>query len=199
MERFEKAVQRIINTDWSISKQDLPSHTLLVTEFINRGNVFRDAYCPENKIRKPIYSAALEKVLDAVEVFGQGPIILKDYVKSRKHDWNEACYIPDASNTKKLLKVVKKFVELQGDELNEGLVFKEFVNLEFLSYHPQSGAPLSKEFRIFFLEGKPLITMEYWDEGIYDENKPDLAPFIEIAKKINSHFFTMDIAKVENG
>ncbi|SFF45844.1 hypothetical protein SAMN04487969_14228 [Paenibacillus algorifonticola] len=142
---------------------------------------------------------SLDKVFDVVEVFGQGPIILKDYVKSRKHDWNEACFIPDASNKNKLLQVVKSFIELQGDELNEGLVFKAFVNLEFLSHHPQSGAPLSKEFRIFFLEGKPLITLEYWDEGVYGENKPELTPFIEIAKKINSHFFTMDIAKVENG
>ncbi|SFE60127.1 hypothetical protein SAMN04487969_104107 [Paenibacillus algorifonticola] len=58
MERFEKAVQRIKNIDWSVRKQDLPSHALLVTEFINRGNVFRDVYCPENKMRKPIYSAA---------------------------------------------------------------------------------------------------------------------------------------------
>ncbi|WP_145921932.1 hypothetical protein [Paenibacillus sp. O199] len=58
MERFEKAVQRIINIDWNVRRQDLPSHALLVTEFINRGNIFRDVYCPDNKIRKPIYSAA---------------------------------------------------------------------------------------------------------------------------------------------
>ncbi|WP_138755907.1 hypothetical protein [Paenibacillus sinopodophylli] len=57
MDRFEKAVQRIINIDWSFRKHDRPSYELLVTEFINRGNVFRDVYCPENNMRKPIYSA----------------------------------------------------------------------------------------------------------------------------------------------
>ncbi len=27
--------------------------------------------------------------------------------------------------------------------------------------------PLTKEFRIFFLHGKPLLTVEYWEEGEY--------------------------------
>ncbi|MGM1050187.1 MAG: ATP-grasp domain-containing protein [Bacillota bacterium] len=150
-------------------------------------------------LHKSEIEVSFERVLDLVKIFGQSPIILKDYVKSRKHDWDEACFIPDASNSNKLLQVVEKFLELQSDDLNEGLVFKEFLNLEFLSYHPQSGSPLSKEFRIFFLDGKPIITLEYWDEGIYGELKPDLSSFIEVAKKINSRFFTMDIAKIENG
>lgn len=37
-------------------------------------------------------------VLRLVEVFGSRPILLKDYVKSRKHEWDEACFIPDASD-----------------------------------------------------------------------------------------------------
>lgn len=28
------------------------------------------------------------------EKLGPGPYIVKDYVKSRKHEWDEACYIP---------------------------------------------------------------------------------------------------------
>lgn len=58
MEGFEKALQRINNIDWNIRKENLPSQVFLVTEFINRGNIFRDAYAPDNHIRKPIYSAA---------------------------------------------------------------------------------------------------------------------------------------------
>ncbi|WP_340013878.1 hypothetical protein [Paenibacillus sp. FSL K6-1318] len=65
LERFEKSVQRIINIDWNFRRQDLPSHALLVTEFINRGNIFRDVYCPDNKMRKPIYSAA--QIIDVKE------------------------------------------------------------------------------------------------------------------------------------
>lgn len=32
--------------------------------------------------------------------FGDRPVIIKDYVKSRKHEWLGACFIPDASDTK---------------------------------------------------------------------------------------------------
>jgi len=29
---------------------------------------------------------------------GSGPAIVKDYVKSRKHEWDEACFIPDLAD-----------------------------------------------------------------------------------------------------
>ena len=39
----------------------------------------------------------------------------------------------------------------------------------------------------------------YWDEGSYGETKPEIEEFIKLAKKIDSNFFTMDIAKKKNG
>jgi hypothetical protein len=96
-------------------------------------------------------------------------------------------------------RVVTRFLELQGEDLNEGLVFREFLTLEFLTLHSKSKMPLTKEFRLFFLQGELLHMFHYWDEGDYEGVKPDLSPFVEIAKKINSQFFTMDIAKIENG
>jgi hypothetical protein len=38
---------------------------------------------------------ALERL---VRELPQGPGIIKDYVKSRKHEWLEACYVPDLGN-----------------------------------------------------------------------------------------------------
>lgn len=125
--------------------------------------------------------------------------MIKDYVKSRKHDWNEACYIPDASDKEKVQQVTSRFLELQQDELNEGVVFREFVKLQFLTHHSQSNMPLSQEYRVFFLDGEPMYMANYWEEGQYDDTPPDLQPFLEVAKKIKSRFFTMDIAKLENG
>lgn len=149
--------------------------------------------------KKGQISKALDKVCEIlIKTFGEAPIMIKDYVKSRKHDWEEACFIPDASDSIKVKQVVNKFLELQGDELNEGIVFRQFLKLEFLIHHSKSNMPLTKEFRIFFLEGEPLQEFYYWDEGNYAELKPDLTPFLEVAKKINSRFFTMDVAKVEN-
>lgn len=50
----------------------------------------------------------------------------------------------------------------QGDDLNEGLVFRQFVEFEPLTYHSRSGMPLTKEFRLFFLDGNVIFCIEYW-------------------------------------
>jgi len=150
--------------------------------------------------RKEELSDCLVEIQEGLrQTFGQTALILKDYVKSCKHEWQEACFIPDASNFEQVKKVVKRFLELQGAELNEGLVFREFLKLEFLTMHSQSKMPLTKEFRVFFLNGEPLQVFDYWDEGDYGELKLDLTPFLEVAQKIESCFFTMDLAKVEQG
>lgn len=131
--------------------------------------------------------------------FGNTPIIVKDYVKSEKHHWEDACYIPDASNTTQVHKVVNRFLELRGRYLNKGIVFRQFETLEHLTTHSKSGMPLTKEYRLFFFNNTEYILYKYWDEGDYKNEIPDLKPFLELAKTIESSFFTMDIAKKENG
>jgi hypothetical protein len=130
--------------------------------------------------------------------FGDVPLIVKDWVKSQKHAWHEACFIPSAHDADAVRKVVTRFIELQGDGLTGGLVFREFVALEPLTTHSKSGMPLTNEFRIFFLDGKPLVTAEYWEEGEYTAQPPsDL--FLDVAARVNSRFFTMDIARRTSG
>jgi hypothetical protein len=131
--------------------------------------------------------------------FMNQPLIVKDYVKSRKHEWEDACYIPNASDQAAVRRVVSNFIDRQGSELNVGIVLREFVDFEFLQTHEKSQMPLSKEYRVFFLNYKPIAVFKYWDEVIYDEDAPDLQPFLEIAKHVKSNFFTMDIAKTVKG
>ena len=88
--------------------------------------------------------------------FGSAAVVVKDFVKSRKHEWAEACFIPSASDRAAVERVVRRFLELQGDDLSEGLVFREFADFEPLGRHPKSGMPLTKEFRLFFLDRQPL-------------------------------------------
>lgn len=142
---------------------------------------------------------SIDETMRRLGVFGDKSLVLKDYVKSRKHEWREACFIPSASNREDVERVVNRFLELQGDDLNEGLVFREFVEFQPLATHSKSKMPLTKEFRLFFLDGELLDYFEYWDEGDYSESRPPENIFAEVARKIKSRFFTMDIAQRTGG
>ncbi len=131
--------------------------------------------------------------------FGDGPVIVKDYVKSRKHEWAEACFIPSAADTNAAVQVVETFRERQGNDLAGGLVLREFTEFEPLTTHPQSGMPLTREFRLVFLNGEVLSSSRYWKTGDYVGETPPLDKFAAIARTIPSRFFTMDVAKTKRG
>lgn len=164
-------------------------------------------YLPESyekiqtKTAESVWTTNLEKeaIAELLKAFGESPIIVKDYVKSEKHHWEEACFIPNASDTAKVFAVVDRFLELRGSSLNEGLVFRKFEELEYLSQHAKSGMPLTKEFRIFFAQNQVLTVFDYWEDGDYGDSKAELAEFMEIAKGIESNFFTIDVAKKTDG
>ena len=137
----------------------------------------------------------IERIMEALRPFGSAPVIVKDYVKSRKHEWAEACYIPSAADRAAVERVVARFLALQGADLNEGLVFREFVPFEPLAQHSKSGMPLTKEFRLFFLDGKLLLAVPYWEEGEYGDLQPPIERFQQLAQNVQSRFFTMDVAK----
>lgn len=141
-----------------------------------------------------------EQVFESIKHFGNSPLIIKDFVKSQKHYWDTACYISSAGDRDKVKSVIEKFIELQGSDLNEGIVIRQFVELNDLSIHSKSGMPLKQEYRLFFLKGKLLGVYEYWEEGQYFEgNFPPIEVFEDIVQGIESNFFSMDIAKTKEG
>ncbi|CAL2108016.1 R2K_3 domain-containing protein [Tenacibaculum sp. 190524A02b] len=140
-----------------------------------------------------------DNLIKLTQEFGQSAIIVKDFVKSEKHHWKEACLIPNASDFENGKTIINKFIELRGSSLNKGLVFRQFEELEYLTEHSQSGMPLTKEFRLFFTNKKITSVFNYWDEGTYGNTTVNLDDFIQIAQNIESNFFTMDIAKKKNG
>jgi hypothetical protein len=85
--------------------------------------------------------------------FGNKPIIIKDYVKSRKHEWNESFFTPDASDRNHATIVIKNFIDRQGEHINEGIVFREFVNLDFNDLQSSCS--------------------EYWKQLFYDGHRKD--------------------------
>ena len=154
---------------------------------------------PKTTFKELKFEFKIEDFQKEINVFGNQPIIIKDYVKSQKHYWNEACFIPNVSDSEKAHAVISKFIELQDSDLNEGLVFRKFVALEELTKHSESGMPLTKEFRVFVKNGEVMTIFKYWDEGDYQNVEPVIEHFTEIIPKIKSNFFTMDIAKKKDG
>lgn len=156
-------------------------------------------YTPLTTFKKLESPFKIANFRQQISIFGNRPIIVKDFVKSQKHYWAEACFIPAADDEVQVTRVVEKFLELQGDDLNEGLVFREFVELEALTKHSQSGMPLTKEFRVFIKNGRIVQVFPYWDEGDYADVTPVLDHFQTVIPNIQSNFFTMDIAQQKNG
>jgi len=131
--------------------------------------------------------------LDLEEVhrkLGPGPFVVKDYVKSEKHYWLEACYAEDLGQ---LPKIVKRFLELRDHQPEGGLVVRRFVELLPIGEDPRSGLPLTLEFRLFFWKQKLLHAQPYWDRET--TISPPLPKFEALAKEVDSPFFTMDIAQ----
>lgn len=160
---------------------------------------FIETRTPKTVFEKFYNEKNIDILIDKSKVFGQKSVILKDYVKSEKHDWEIACFVSDASDIDKLKQTINKLVELRDKYLNEGIVVREFVELNDLTIHSKSGMPLTEEYRLFFCNKKLVGIYDYWEEGEYKLSKPDTKEFEEIAKQVESNFFSMDIARQKNG
>jgi hypothetical protein len=85
----------------------LPSSFSVIAEYTPRSTWMRVRGNPD-----------IDEVMHLLEPFDSKPIIVKDFDRSRKHEWNEACYIPSALDRSAVEKVVRRFLDLQGDDLN---------------------------------------------------------------------------------
>lgn len=140
--------------------------------------------------------------------FGSGALVLKDYVKSEKHAWNEACFMPDASDLDAVERVLDRFLELRGGDVEGGLVFREYLPLEPIGVHPKSGMPLTREHRLVFWRGRLVAGGAYWDAseasdapepGSATGEPPPAERFAALAAAIASPLFTMDVARRASG
>lgn len=140
----------------------------------------------------------MEAVHELLRPFGTKPVIVKDFVKSRKHEWRDACFIPDATDRAAVERVVSNFLERQGADLAVGLVFREFVELAPIGVHPKSGMPLGAEYRFFVLDGSPIVGADYWDSAD-SVTPPDFESFRGVVNAVRNRFFTMDVARTRSG
>lgn len=141
----------------------------------------------------------MDAIMRLLRPFGDVPVIVKDFVKSRKHEWTAACFIPSAFDRKGVERVVRRFIELQGEDLCEGLVFREYVELTPLTTHSKSGMPLAVEYRVFVVDGEPLLIIPYWEQGEYTGIEPPVESFRDTMCAVRSRFYTMDLARRQDG
>lgn len=132
------------------------------------------------------------------EQFQDRPLILKDYIKSQKHYWFDACFIPSASSRADVERVTTNFLRLQGDFLEGGLVYREFLDFKRTGIHPKSQMPLIHEFRFFVAQGVILGCYPYWADGTYNGPTPPYSIIQNIKDKMSSSFYTVDVAQLEN-
>ena len=208
-------IQKVIYRGWmlKISEYNTLYNELLSKNYqlINSPKEYKNChYLPESlkfireRTPKTIFekfenNCSIDTLIEKSTIFGANPVIIKDYVKSEKHYWKSACFVPDASNITFLDLSIKNLIKLRGEDLNEGIVIREFIQLNDLILHPKSKMPLTEEYRLFFTNKKLLGIYNYWGEIEYNTEFPETYDFEEIAEKVESNFFTMDIARQKTG
>ncbi|MEU8517322.1 ATP-grasp domain-containing protein [Kitasatospora sp. NPDC048722] len=148
-----------------------------------------------------------EELADAVaRLGGRGPAIVKDYVKSRKHEWHEACYVPELADPDAVGRVVARFVELQGEFLAGGVVLRRYEEFERASAPvgaeagpgAATGGTRAVEARVWWLDGEPVLVGPHPDAP-HDEVDPDLSGVRSLVRTLGCRFVTTDLASRADG
>lgn len=118
---------------------------------------------------------------------GPGPGIVKDFVKSRKHEWHEACFVPELADGERLARVVGRFLELQGEFLTGGVVLRAY----------ESFVP-GGEARVWWVDGEAVRVTAHPDTpGLVPA--PGLDAVGEAVRALGCRWVTTDMALREDG
>lgn len=112
-----------------------------------------------------------------------GAAVLRDYVKSQKHYWLEACFIPDLHDTHHLLGVARRFRELQGGSFEGGFVLRSFEDY------------LGPEIRTWWVNGNCVLKTAHpdtCDDPIPEVDVDGLRTHVE---RLGNPFITIDLAQ----
>lgn len=126
---------------------------------------------------------------------GDGPFVIKDHIKSAKHLWHEASFVPKASGRENFERIASNLLNEQGSSFHRGFVVKQYVPLRSRGPSPRE-YPMCEEYRLFFWKGQLLVATHYHKQAA---NAVDWSPFVTLAKRFDAPFFTMDIAQTESG
>lgn len=117
--------------------------------------------------------------------------IVKDFVKSRKHEWDTACHIPDLADVAARHRVVTTFLDLQGEDLYGGIVLRAFEDFT-------DAEGRTDQARVWWLDGAPVMITAHPDTP-EQEVDPDLTGLDEAVAALGARFITTDLARRADG
>jgi hypothetical protein len=117
---------------------------------------FIENFTPKTIYQKIENENSIKELLEKAKIFNGKAVIVKDYVKSEKHYWDSAFFVENSSNLKKLKETINNLIELKENYLNEGIVIREYIELNKLGNHSINKMPLSEEYRLFFYKNELL-------------------------------------------
>jgi hypothetical protein len=125
---------------------------------------------------------------DCCRRLGPGPAVLRDYVKSMKHHWDEAMYVPDTADPAGAWRVAEAFLRLREDDLVGGLVLRRYERFA------------SPEVRSWWVDGACRLLSAHPDTP--DDLPPDTVdvPGLEAAMAtLDLRFATADLVRRDDG
>lgn len=89
------------------------------------------------------------------------------------------------------------FCKRRGSDFEGGLVLRKFVNLKKVT-DSNAGRPVTDEWRAFWIHGRVVAIVPGF-ENVTRSDPPNIDFYRDLASKIDSPLFTMDIAQLEDG
>ena len=137
---------------------------------------------------------AVEDAWRLYQGFRDADALIKDFAKSAKYRWDEACFIPSGTDADRFAAIFRAFREARGRLFQRGVVLRRFLPLVWRG-RDMRGFPIAEEYRLFFFRGEPLVL---------PTNPPadfaaQLPTWRDLASRFASRFLAMDVAPLSTG
>jgi hypothetical protein len=114
--------------------------------------------------------------------------ILRDFTKSMKHYWHEACFVPNVHDPVGLRRVAGRFRELRDDDFTGGYVLRAFETFT------------SPEVRTWWIDGLCVACTAHPDTpDLHPPDDLDLTWLDAPVTRVGAPFVTVDLAKRDDG
>jgi hypothetical protein len=129
----------------------------------------------------------LTELLKATRALGGGAGVLRDYVKSMKHYWSEACYLPDLTDEAAVERIGARFLELRDDAFTGGFVVRRFEHFT------------GSEARTWWVGGRCVLTTPHPDTPDDLPTGLDLIEVEPLVAELALPFVTVDLTRTTTG